>query len=68
MKTVYIASPYTLDDVAVNVRNSFLVADELVELGFIKTIRDLFLIFYRSFSCSSLFKISANNTSVTSGG
>jgi hypothetical protein len=35
MKTVYIASPYTKGDVAVNVRNSFLVADELAEKGFI---------------------------------
>jgi hypothetical protein len=35
MKTVYIASPYTKGDVAVNVRNSFLVADELVRLGFV---------------------------------
>ena len=34
MKTVYIASPYTIGDVAVNVRNSFLVADELIELGY----------------------------------
>lgn len=34
MKTVYIASPYTKGDVAVNVRESFLVADELVKLGF----------------------------------
>lgn len=33
-KTVYIASPYTKGDVAVNVRNSFLVADKLAELGF----------------------------------
>ena len=35
MKTVYIASPYTKGDVAMNVRNSFLVADELVSLGFL---------------------------------
>lgn len=34
MKTVYIASAYTKGDVAVNVRESFLVADKLVELGF----------------------------------
>lgn len=34
MITVYIASPYTIGDVAVNVRESLLVADELVELGF----------------------------------
>src|ERR671925_231917 len=31
---VYIASPYTKGDVAVNVRNSFLVADELLAHGF----------------------------------
>ena len=31
---VYIASPYTKGDVAVNVRNSFLVADELLAYGF----------------------------------
>jgi hypothetical protein len=30
---VYIASPYTKGDVAVNVRNSFLVADELLAHG-----------------------------------
>ena len=35
IKTVYIASPYTIGDVAVNVRNSFLVADQLVELGLV---------------------------------
>lgn len=35
MKTVYIASPYTKGDVAVNVRESFLAADKLVELGFV---------------------------------
>ena len=34
MITVYIASPYTKGDVAVNVRNSFLMADKLVELGY----------------------------------
>lgn len=34
MKTVYIASPYTKGDVAVNVRHSFLVADVLVSYGF----------------------------------
>jgi len=32
---VYIASPYTKGDVAVNVHNAFKVADKLVELGFI---------------------------------
>ena len=31
---VYIASPYTKGDVAVNVRNSFLIADELLTHGF----------------------------------
>lgn len=31
---VYIASPYSKGDVAVNVRNSFLVADELLAHGF----------------------------------
>jgi hypothetical protein len=34
MITVYIASPYTKGDVAVNVRESLLVADQLVALGF----------------------------------
>jgi len=34
MITVYIASPYTKGDVAVNVRESFIVADILVKLGF----------------------------------
>ena len=34
MIAVYIASPYTKGDVAVNVRNSFIVADELVKLGY----------------------------------
>ena len=34
MITVYIASPYTLGDVVVNVRESLLVADKLVELGY----------------------------------
>ena len=34
-KVVYIASPYTKGDVAVNVRESFLVADELVRLGYL---------------------------------
>jgi hypothetical protein len=34
MITVYIASPYTLGDVAVNVRESLLMADKLVELGY----------------------------------
>jgi hypothetical protein len=31
---VYIASPYTKGDVVVNVRDSFLIADRLVELGY----------------------------------
>ena len=31
---VYIASPYTKGDVAINVRNSFLVADEMITHGF----------------------------------
>ena len=36
MRTVvYIASPYTKGDVAVNVRESFVVADKLVSLGFL---------------------------------
>ena len=35
MKTVYIASPYTKGDVAVNVRKSFEVADQLANLGFL---------------------------------
>jgi len=34
MITVYIASPYTKGDVAVNVRKSFIVADELVKFGY----------------------------------
>lgn len=34
MIAVYIASPYTKGDIAVNVRESFLVADELVKLGY----------------------------------
>lgn len=32
---VYIASPYTKGDTAVNVRESFLVADKLLELGYL---------------------------------
>ena len=32
---VYIASPYTKGDVAVNVRESLLVADKLAELGYL---------------------------------
>ena len=35
MKAVYIASPYTLGDVAVNVRKSFLAADELLKYGYL---------------------------------
>jgi len=35
MKTVYIASPYTKGDVAINVRNNILAADDLLEKGFI---------------------------------
>lgn len=35
MITVYIASAYTKGDTAVNVRESLLVADKLVELGFL---------------------------------
>lgn len=35
MKTVYIASPYTKGDVAVNVCKSLETADKLLELGFI---------------------------------
>jgi hypothetical protein len=34
MITIYIASPYTLGDVAINVRESLLAADKLVELGY----------------------------------
>ena len=34
-QTVYIAAPYTLGDVAVNVRRAIQAADELVEAGFI---------------------------------
>lgn len=34
-KVVYIASPYTKGDVAVNVRDSFLMADKLAELGYL---------------------------------
>lgn len=32
---VYIASPYTKGDVAINVRESLLVADKLLDLGFL---------------------------------
>ena len=38
MKTkikVYIASPYTLGDVAVNVKNQIDAANELLELGYL---------------------------------
>lgn len=35
MKKIYIASPYTLGDVAVNVRESLFVADELVKNQFV---------------------------------
>ena len=34
MKKVYIASPYTLGDVAVNVRLQMTIANELMDLGF----------------------------------
>jgi hypothetical protein len=34
MIAVYIASPYTKGDVAVNVRNSYIMADKLAALGF----------------------------------
>lgn len=34
-KVVYIASPYTRGDCAVNVRNTILMNDELVEAGFL---------------------------------
>ena len=34
MIAVYIASPYTKGDVAVNVRESLLAADQLLELGY----------------------------------
>jgi hypothetical protein len=34
-KMVYIASPYTKGDVARNVRDSFFIADRLVELGYL---------------------------------
>ncbi len=33
--SVYIASPYTKGDVAVNVRDSFLVANQLADLGYL---------------------------------
>ena len=35
MKTVYIASPYTVGDVAINVRKSIHAADKVLSLGFI---------------------------------
>lgn len=35
MKIVYIACPYTLGDVAVNVRNSFEMAEQLANLEFL---------------------------------
>lgn len=35
IKTVYIASPYTKGDVAINVRNSILAAEQLRERGFL---------------------------------
>jgi hypothetical protein len=34
-KTVYIASPYTNGDVATNVRNSLLMADKLLNMGYL---------------------------------
>lgn len=34
MKSVYIASSYTLGDVAVNVRKQIAIADELIDLNF----------------------------------
>lgn len=34
-KTVYIASPYTKGDIAVNIRNSIFEAEKLVKYGFI---------------------------------
>jgi hypothetical protein len=34
MKTVYIASPYTKGDTALNVRRSIEAADELLDLGY----------------------------------
>lgn len=34
LKRVYIASPYTVGDKSINVRNSLLVADQLIELGY----------------------------------
>jgi hypothetical protein len=34
-KVVYIASPYTKGDVAVNVRESILIADKLAKLGYL---------------------------------
>lgn len=34
-KKVYIASPYTLGDVAVNVRRQMVIADQLITLGFV---------------------------------
>jgi hypothetical protein len=35
IKFVYIASPYTIGDQPVNVRNSLKVADELITLGYV---------------------------------
>ena len=35
MKKVYIASPYTIGDVAVNVRRQMEVANQLIDLGFV---------------------------------
>lgn len=35
MITVYISSPYTLGDVAQNVRRQFEISEQLVELGFL---------------------------------
>lgn len=34
MIKVFISSPYTLGDVAVNVRNQMLISDKLIDLGF----------------------------------
>jgi hypothetical protein len=35
MIKVYIASPYTIGDIATNVRKSLLIANDLINLGFI---------------------------------
>lgn len=34
MKKVYIASPYTIGDIAINVKNQMDIADKLIDMGF----------------------------------